>query len=100
MRHPVNFVLESLDVLCLLQKFLLRDKQGKEGFLVVTIKQFMQALVHKFADCKSVREPYVEPFYGIADIHDLRTPQKFVIPLGKILFVWQGACIFVHKKTS
>ena len=71
---PVDFILETLDVLGFLHELLFGDEEWEESLLVTAIKQFPEAPIDEFSDRKPVREPDIEPLDRVPDVHDLCTP--------------------------
>jgi len=98
MGDPVDLLLESLDVLGFLRKFLLGNEQGEEGLLVIAVKKRSQHVIDIPPEREPERVPYVKPFDRVPDIHDLRTPQEFVVPARKIPLGRQGSLIILGQK--
>ncbi|OPX75096.1 MAG: hypothetical protein A4E39_00344 [Methanoregulaceae archaeon PtaB.Bin152] len=97
MGNPVDLILESLDVLGLLRKLVLGNEQGEEGFLVVAVEKRSQHVVDIPTEREPERVPHVKTFDRVPDIHDLRTPQEFVVPARKIPLGRQGSLIILGQ---
>src|SRR5512138_3768413 len=85
MSHPVDLILEALDVLGLLHELVLWNHEGELGLLVVWIQKLSDYSVGIPAYGKSEGEPDCHPLDRVAVVDDLRSHQQLVVPFAEVL---------------
>ena len=81
--HPVDLLLEALDVLRLLHELVFRYQEGKLGLLMIGIQKLADNCIDILFEGKAEGKPDAHALDGISVIDDLRRHEQFMIPLAK-----------------